>query len=49
MNLRLPGTCLHPIDEDHRVSKRIIALERASRDTETLWVDTQHCSTIVLL
>jgi hypothetical protein len=40
---------LHPADEDRRVSERIAALERASRDTNTLWVDPQGCSAIVLL
>jgi hypothetical protein len=49
MNLRLPGTCLHPTDEDRRVFERIAALERASRDTNTLWVDPQCCSVVVLL
>jgi hypothetical protein len=49
MNLRLPGTCLHPIDEDRRVSERIAALERASRDTEILWVDPRCRNAVVLL
>jgi hypothetical protein len=49
MNLRLPGTCLNPTDEDRRVSERIVALERALRDTDTLWVDPRRCSAIVLL
>jgi hypothetical protein len=49
MNLHLPGTCLHPTDEDHRVSERIVALERASRDTNTLWVDPRCHSAVVLL
>jgi hypothetical protein len=40
---------LNPIDEDHRVSERIAALERASKDTDTLWVDPQHRNAIVLL
>jgi hypothetical protein len=40
---------LHPIDEDRQVSERIAALERASKDTDTLWVDLRHCSTTVLL
>jgi hypothetical protein len=48
MNLRLP-TCLHPTDEDHRVSKRIVALERVSRDTNSLWADPWHRSAVVLL
>jgi hypothetical protein len=40
---------LNPIDEDRRVSERIAALERALKDTDTLWVDPQHCSAIILL
>jgi hypothetical protein len=47
--LRLPGTFLNPTDEDLRISERIAALERASRDIDTLWVDLWRCSTIVLL
>jgi hypothetical protein len=49
MSLHLPGTCLYPTDEDHRVFKRIAALERASRDTNTLWVDPWCRNAIVLL
>jgi hypothetical protein len=49
MNLRLPGTCLNPTDEDRRIFERIAALERASRDTNTLWVDPWRRSAIVLL
>jgi hypothetical protein len=40
---------LHPTDEDRRVSERIAALERASRDTNTLWVDPRCRSAVVLL
>jgi hypothetical protein len=40
---------LHPIDENRRVSERISALERASKDTETLWVDPRRRSAVVLL
>jgi hypothetical protein len=40
---------LNPLDEDHQVSKRIAGLERALKDTDTLWVDPRHCITIVLL
>jgi hypothetical protein len=40
---------LHPADEDRRVFERIAALERASRDTDTLWVDLWCRSAIVLL
>jgi hypothetical protein len=39
INLRLLGTCLNPTNEDHQISERIAALERALRDTDTLWVD----------
>jgi hypothetical protein len=49
MNLHLLGTCLHSTDKDRRVSERIAALERASRDTNTLWVDLRRRSAIVLL
>jgi hypothetical protein len=49
MNLHLPGTFLHPTDEDRRVSEQIAALERASKDTNTLWVDPRRCSAVVLL
>jgi hypothetical protein len=49
MNLRLPSTCLNPTDEDRRIFERIVALERASRDTNTLWVDPWRRSAIVLL
>jgi hypothetical protein len=40
---------LNPVDEGHRVSKRIAALEKASKDTDTLWVDPRCRSAIVLL
>jgi hypothetical protein len=49
MNLRLPGTCLRPADEDHRVAERIVALERVSKDTNSLWADPRRCSAVVLL
>jgi hypothetical protein len=49
MNLRLPGTCLHPADEDRRVAEQIAALERVSKDTNSLWANTQHRSAVVLL
>jgi hypothetical protein len=44
-----PGSCLNPIDENRRVSKWIAALERASTDTNTFWVDPHRCSSIILL
>jgi hypothetical protein len=40
---------LHPVDEDHRVFECIAALDRASKDTDTLWVDPRRCNAIVLL
>jgi hypothetical protein len=40
---------LNPIDENRWVSKRIAALERASSDTNTFWVDPQRRSAIALL
>jgi hypothetical protein len=43
------GYCLNPVDENHRVSERIAALERASTDTNTFWIDPRHRSAIVLL
>jgi hypothetical protein len=47
--LCFPGTCLNPTDDDCQISERIAALERASRDTDTLWVDLRRRSAIVLL
>jgi hypothetical protein len=49
MNLRLLGTFLHPADEDRRVSERTAALEKVSKDTNSLWADPQRRSAIVLL
>jgi hypothetical protein len=49
MNLRLPGTCLHPADENRRVAERIVALERVSKDATSLWADPRHRSAVVLL
>jgi hypothetical protein len=43
------GSCLNPFDENRRVSERIVALERASIDTNTFWVDPRHHCAIVLL
>jgi hypothetical protein len=43
------GSCLNPINKNRRVSERIAALERASTDTNTFWIDPCHRSTIVLL
>jgi hypothetical protein len=43
------SSCLNPVDEDRRVSKRIAALERASIDTNTFWVDPHRRSAIFLL
>jgi hypothetical protein len=49
MILRLPGTCLHPADENHRVAERIAALEKVSKDTTSLWADSWHRSAVILL
>jgi hypothetical protein len=46
--MRSSGSCLNPIDKDRRVSEQIAALERALKDTDTLWVDPQRCSAIIL-
>jgi hypothetical protein len=40
---------LNPIDEGRQVSERIAALEKALKDTDTLWVDPWCCSANVLL
>jgi hypothetical protein len=49
MNLRLPGTCLHPTDENRRVAERIAALEKVSKDVSSLWADPRRRSAVVLL
>jgi hypothetical protein len=49
MILRLPGTCLHPADENCRVAERIAALEKVSKDMTSLWADPWHRSDVVLL
>jgi hypothetical protein len=49
MSLRLPGTCLHPADEDRRVAERIAALERVSKDKTSLWADPRRRNAVVLL
>jgi hypothetical protein len=49
MNLRLPDTCLHPADENRRVAKRIVALEKVSKGASSLWADPWCPSVIVLL
>jgi hypothetical protein len=43
------GSCSNPVDEDLRVSEWIAALERASKDTNTLWIDSWHRNTVILL
>jgi hypothetical protein len=43
------GSCLNPVDENRGVSERIVALEKASKDTNTFWIDPRRCSAIVLL
>jgi hypothetical protein len=49
MSLRLPGTCLHPGDENRRVAKRIAALEKVSKDASCLWADPWRHSAVALL
>jgi hypothetical protein len=49
MSLRLPGTCLHPADENRRVAERIAALERVSKDATSLWADPRCRIAVVLL
>jgi hypothetical protein len=49
ISLYFPGACLNPIDENRRVSEWIVALERASSDTNTFWIDPRCRSAIVLL
>jgi hypothetical protein len=49
MILRLLGTCLHPTDENRRVAERIAALEKVSKDTTSLWADSQRRSAVILL
>jgi hypothetical protein len=49
MSLHLPGTCLHPADENRRVAERITALEKVSKDASSLWADPRRRSAIVLL
>jgi hypothetical protein len=35
------GVCLDHVAEDRRVSKRAVALERVSSDTNTFWADAR--------
>jgi hypothetical protein len=49
MSLHLPGTCLHPADENHRVVEQIAALERVPKDATSLWADPRRRSAVVLL
>jgi hypothetical protein len=49
MNLRLPGTCLHPADENRRVTEQIVALEKVSKGACSLWADPRRRSAVVLL
>jgi hypothetical protein len=49
MILCLPGTCLHPADENRRVAERIAALEKVSKDTTSLWADLRCRSAVILL
>jgi hypothetical protein len=47
MSLHLPGTCLHPADENRRVAERIAALEKVSKDASSLWADSRCRSAVV--
>jgi hypothetical protein len=49
MSLHLPGMCLYPADENRRVTERIAALEKVSKDASSLWADPRRRSAIVLL
>jgi hypothetical protein len=49
MSLGLPGTCLHPTDENRRVAEQIAALEKVSKDMTSLWADPRHRSAVILL
>jgi hypothetical protein len=49
MSLHLPGTCLHPADENRRVAERIAALEKVLKDASSLWADLRRRSAVVLL
>jgi hypothetical protein len=48
-HLRLPCTCLHPADENHRVAERIAALEKVSKGASSLWADPWLRSAVILL
>jgi hypothetical protein len=48
-NLHLPGTCLHPADENRRVAEKIAALEKVSKGASSLWADPRCHSAVVLL
>jgi hypothetical protein len=49
ISLYFPGACINPVDENRQVSEQILALERASSDTNTFWIDPRRRSAIVLL
>jgi hypothetical protein len=49
MSWHLPGTCLHPADENRWVAERIAALEKVSKDVSSLWADPRHPNAVVLL
>jgi hypothetical protein len=49
MDLHLLGSCLHPPDEDRRVAERITALEKVSKDMNSLWANPRRRSADVLL
>jgi hypothetical protein len=49
MSLHLPGTCLHPADENRRVAERIAAFERVLKDMTSLWANPRCRGAVVLL
>jgi hypothetical protein len=49
MSWHLPGTCLHPADENRQVVEQIAALEKVSKDVSSLWADPRRRNAVVLL
>jgi hypothetical protein len=43
------GTFLDLVGESRRVSERIVALQKAAQETESLWSNLRRCRAIVLL
>jgi hypothetical protein len=46
---RASGTCLDFVGEARQVSEQIVALEKASQGTDSLWSNARRCRAIVLL